>query len=133
MWNSVHRRSVVVYVCCTSSGVIRSTLFMVLYMFRMFQCRLHGVLRLQIFILMILLVAEPRRTAGLLIPSSRYLCETKHLADPVFDGVGLSRFKNSVISTSGYMRRSNSSSLLRSFYLKLGRRMKYINKSYSTP
>ena len=37
----------------------------------------------------------------------------------------------SVISTSGYMRRSKSSSLLSPFYLKLGRRMKDINKGYN--
>ena len=52
------------YVCCTRSGVIRCTLFTVLYLDRMCRCKLHAS---HIGTLIRLLAAEPRRTAGFLL------------------------------------------------------------------
>ena len=51
-------------VCCIRSGVTQCAIFMVLYMCRMCQCRLHAVLWSHIGILMGLLPTEPRSTAG---------------------------------------------------------------------
>ena len=62
-------------VCCTRSGVIRSTHFVVLYLCRMCQSGLHAVLWSHIGILRRLPGAEPRSTAGLLF-SSQYLSGT---------------------------------------------------------
>ena len=63
------------YVCCTISGVTRSTLFMVLYLCRMCRCMLDAVLWLHMCAFMSLLTAELRSTAGLLF-SYQYLCGT---------------------------------------------------------
>ena len=60
------------YACCKTSGVTQCTLFMVLYLGRMCQCRLHAVLWLHIGTLMRFLAAEPRSTAEL----CQYLCAT---------------------------------------------------------
>ena len=62
------------YVCCTRSGVIRCTLFMVLYLCRMCLCRLRAALWSDIGTLMRLFAAEPRSTAGLLFLCP-YLCK----------------------------------------------------------
>ena len=56
------------YVCCTRSGVIRCTLFMVLFLCRMCRCGLHAVLLSHIGALMRLLAAEPLSIAGHLFP-----------------------------------------------------------------
>ena len=63
------------YACFTGSGVTRCTHFMELFLIRMYLCVLHAGLWSQICTLMRLLVAEPRRTAGLLFPY-QYLCGT---------------------------------------------------------
>ena len=86
-----HRRSVVVFLCCTRSGVTRCTLFMVLYLSRMCRCVLHAVLCSHISTLMLLLVAEPRSTAGFSFRLSVTLWND--LGDPVFECVGLAVFK----------------------------------------
>ena len=62
-------------VCCTRSGVTRSTHFVVLYVCLMCQSGLHAVLRSLIGILLRLPAAEPRSTTGLLFPS-KYLSGT---------------------------------------------------------
>ena len=62
-------------VCCTRSGVTRCTHFVALYLCLMCQSGLHAVLCSHIGILMRLLAAEPRSTAGLLLPS-QYLSGT---------------------------------------------------------
>ena len=51
-------------VCCIRSGVIRYTLFMMLYLWRMCQCGLHALLWSHIGILMRRVGAEPRSKAG---------------------------------------------------------------------
>ena len=56
-------------VCCTRSGVIRSTHFVALYPCLMCQSGLHAGLSSHISILLHLPAAEPRSTAGLLFPS----------------------------------------------------------------
>ena len=63
------------YVCCTRSGVIRCTLFMVLYQCCMCRLGLHVVLWSHIGILMSLLAAASRSTEGLLF-SCQCLCGT---------------------------------------------------------
>ena len=63
------------YVCSTGSGVIRCTLFMLLYLCRMCRCGLQAELWSHIGTLKRLLAAEPRSTAWLLFPC-QYLCET---------------------------------------------------------
>ena len=63
------------YVCCTRSGVIRCTLFMVLFLCRMCQCGLHAALSSHIGTLLRLLPAEPCSIAGLLYPC-QYPCGT---------------------------------------------------------
>ena len=74
--NLVYRRSeAVLYVCCIRSGVTQTTFFMLLYLCRMCQCGLHAVLWSHIGILMRLLAAEHRSTAGLLF-FSQCLCGT---------------------------------------------------------
>ena len=62
-------------ICCTRSGVIRSTHFVELYLCLMCQSGLHLVLWPHIGILMRLPAAEPRSIAGLLFPS-QYLSGT---------------------------------------------------------
>ena len=57
-------------VCCIRSGVIRCTLFMMLYLCRMWQFGLHTVLWSHIGILMGLLAAEFSSIAGPLFPLS---------------------------------------------------------------
>ena len=64
-----NRRSWRYYACGKRSGVTLCTLFMVLDQYRMYQCWLHTVLWSHIDILMRLLAAEPRSTAGLLFSS----------------------------------------------------------------
>ena len=59
-------------VCCTRSGVTRSTHFVALYLCLTCQSGLHAVLWSHIGILMRLSAAEPRSIAGLLF-SSQYL------------------------------------------------------------
>ena len=59
-------------VCCTRSGVTRSTHFVALYLCLMCQSGLHAVLWSHIGILLRLPGAEPRSTAWLLF-SSQYL------------------------------------------------------------
>ena len=63
-------RSVAVLLCCIRSGVTRCTLLMVLYVDRMCQCGLHAALWSHIGIIMRLLAAEPRSTAGPLFTPS---------------------------------------------------------------
>ena len=63
------------YVYCTRSGVIRCTLFMVLFLCRLCQCGLHAALWSHIRTPMRLLVAEHRSITGLLFPC-QYLCGT---------------------------------------------------------
>ena len=62
-------------VCCTRSGMTRSTHFVALYLCLMCQSGLHAVLCSHIGILLRLPAAEPRSTAGLLF-SSQYLSGT---------------------------------------------------------
>ena len=62
-------------VCCTRSGVTRSTHFVALYLCLMCQSGLHAVLLSRIGVLMRLAAAEPRSIAGLFSPS-RYLSGT---------------------------------------------------------
>ena len=81
---------------CIRSGVISCTLFRVLYLCRMCQCGLHAVLWSHIGMLLLLLAAEPRTTAGLSFPSL-----WNDLADPVFDGVGLAGFKSRAHAEAG--------------------------------
>ena len=66
MWQS--------YECCTRSGEIRCTLFMVLFLCRMCRCWLHAALA-HIGTPMRFLAAEPRSIYGLLFPC-QYLCGT---------------------------------------------------------
>ena len=54
---------------CIRSGVTRCTIFMVLYLCRMCQCWLHVMIWSHLRMLMRLLAAEPRSTAGPLLPS----------------------------------------------------------------
>ena len=56
-------------VCCTRSGVTRSTHFVAFYLCLMCQSGLHAVLWSHIEILLRLPAAEPHSTAGLLLPS----------------------------------------------------------------
>ena len=51
--DSGHRRSVAVLCACIITGETRRTHFIVLYLFRMYLCRLHAVLWLHIGILML--------------------------------------------------------------------------------
>ena len=74
-WDIAHRRSVAVLWSFITSGLTRCTLLMVLYLDYMCQCGLHAVLWSHIGTLMHGLAAEPRSTAGLLLPS-RCLCGT---------------------------------------------------------
>ena len=78
------------FVCCTRSGVIRCTLFMVLYLCRMCQCGLHPVLWSIIGVLMPLLAVGPRSPACLLFPFHDH-CGTIKVT--VFDRVGLMGFR----------------------------------------
>ena len=64
---------------------------MVLYLDHMYQCELHAVLWTHIGIVMRRLAAQPRSTAGLLLP---YQSLWNDLADPAFDGVGQADFKS---------------------------------------
>ena len=57
------------YLCRVSSGVTLCTLFMGLYLCNMHQCGLHVLLWSHTDILMRLLAAEPRSTAGHLFTS----------------------------------------------------------------
>ena len=63
------------YVCCTRSGVIRCTLFTVLYLWHISLCGLRAVLCWRISILMHFFTAEPCRTTGPLLPC-QYICGT---------------------------------------------------------
>ena len=56
-------------VCCTRSGVTRSTHFVAPYLCLMCQSELHAVLLSHIGVLLRLPAAEPRSTAGLLCTS----------------------------------------------------------------
>ena len=58
-----------VLLCCIRSGVIRCTLFMVLYLWRMCPSMLRAVVWSHIDILMRLLAAEPSSTEGPLFQS----------------------------------------------------------------
>ena len=58
------------YVCCTRSGVTRWTIFMVLYLCRLYWCGLNASLWLHIGTLLRLLAAEPRSTKWLLFSFS---------------------------------------------------------------
>ena len=57
------------YLCCTRSGVTRSTHFVALYLCLICQSGLHAVLSSHIGIILRLPAPEPRSTAGLLFPS----------------------------------------------------------------
>ena len=57
------------FVCFIRSGVKRCTHFMVLCLYRKYQCGFLAVLWPHIGALMHRLAAEPRRTAGVLFPS----------------------------------------------------------------
>ena len=86
-----HSRSVAVLCMLYKIRCNQSTLLMVLYLDRIRQCGLHAVVWSHIGILMRRFAAEPRNTVGLYSP----LCVRRNdLADPVFDGVGLSGFKS---------------------------------------
>ena len=56
-------------ICCIISGVIRCSLFMVLYLCCMCQCGLYEVLWSHIGILMRILASEPRSTAESVLPT----------------------------------------------------------------
>ena len=74
------------------SGVIWCTLLMVLYLDHTWQCGLHMVLWSHIGTLMHRLAAEPRKYSRTFIPLSVSLWD--YLANPAFDGVGLTGFKS---------------------------------------
>ena len=76
------------YMCCTRSDVFLCTHFVVLYLY---QCGLHVALWSHIGILMRLLAAEPRSTAGVLFPSVPIW---NSLADLVLNSVRLVGFKS---------------------------------------
>ena len=87
-----HRRSVAVL--CMHYKIrcnpVYPTLLMVLYLDRLCQRGLHAVLWSHIGILMRLLAAEPRSTAGL----PHHVSLFNDIANPVFDGVGLAGFES---------------------------------------
>ena len=64
-----------IQICCTRSGVTRSTLFVVLFLCRMCRCGLNLALWSHISSLMRLLAAEPHSIARLLF-TCQYLCGT---------------------------------------------------------
>ena len=81
------------YVCYIRSGLMRCTLFMMLYLCHVCQLvRFICGLWSHLGTLMSLLTAEPRSVAGLLFPS-QYLCGTILPTLSLFDGVGLPGFK----------------------------------------
>ena len=80
-------------ICCLRSCITRFPLFMVLYLCRMCQCGLHAVIWSHIHILMRLLTAEDRSTAGPLFPSQ---CPPQRFCRPFIRWCGTGGFQEQV-------------------------------------
>ena len=79
------------YVCCTRSGVILCTLFIVLFLCRMCRCGLHEALRTSVH-----LCASSLQNLAV-SPDFYYLVSIsveRSYSIPLFDGVGLAGFKS---------------------------------------